>query len=513
LLTGRNFDEVVAAETGVDVSWPMHHYLDSKSWGGQAYSRFIEGCYKKFGKRSCDSTELARINMNFQQPATQHNYTILGFKKLVAPPLLFSLVKGFWDTNKHKESVELWPPGNTYTNNWKVPTYMVNVENRNLKAGGNGLKNQIWAAARPILENWVGHRLEETSLYGIRVYKEGSVLSPHCDRLPLVTSAIIHVDSDTDEPWPIEVIAHDGTAHNVTLKPGEMVLYESHTIIHGRPTPMKGRFYANLFVHFQPQDHSQMNQRDEIASKTGSGAIPAMNSRKAQVKRGLSSKKNKEAGHEQADAKDNEQIARMKELLDKMRNKGQDWSSDGEDQGHAHLHAHLNKVLHFSRGHDQHDLPESPHSATGQHAESGSGEPKARGHHAEENQDQDLGRDREVEPQVNEEVTDDALEENKDFLPLNAAAGMGDAKAVLSILSSFPASLDQRDSNGWAALHEAARIGSAEVADILIGHGASLDVLTNGGESPLWWAKRSHPAGHVVIKALQMHGAKEVGGL
>ena len=101
LLTGRNFDEVVAAETGVDVSWPMHHYLDSKSWGGQAYSRFIEGCYKKFGKRSCDSTELARINMNFQQPATQHNYTILGFKKLVAPPLLFSLVKGFWDTNKH----------------------------------------------------------------------------------------------------------------------------------------------------------------------------------------------------------------------------------------------------------------------------------------------------------------------------------------------------------------------------------------------------------------------------
>jgi hypothetical protein len=31
-----------------------------------------------------------------------------------------------------------------------------------------------------------------------------------------------------------------------------MVLYESHSVIHGRPFPMKGRYFANIFVHYEP---------------------------------------------------------------------------------------------------------------------------------------------------------------------------------------------------------------------------------------------------------------------
>jgi prolyl 4-hydroxylase len=31
-----------------------------------------------------------------------------------------------------------------------------------------------------------------------------------------------------------------------------MVLYESGSLIHGRPFPLKGRFYANIFIHFEP---------------------------------------------------------------------------------------------------------------------------------------------------------------------------------------------------------------------------------------------------------------------
>jgi prolyl 4-hydroxylase len=66
------------------------------------------------------------------------------------------------------------------------------------------------------------------------------------DRLPLVSSCIIQVGQDVDEPWPIEVYSHDGMAHNVTMQPGDMVLYESHTVLHGRPFPLKGRHYVNL---------------------------------------------------------------------------------------------------------------------------------------------------------------------------------------------------------------------------------------------------------------------------
>ena len=65
------------------------------------------------------------------------------------------------------------------------------------------------------------------------------------DRLPLVSSAIIQVAQDVNEPWPIEVYDHSGRAHNVTMSPGDMVLYESHTVLHGRPFPLNGSYYVS----------------------------------------------------------------------------------------------------------------------------------------------------------------------------------------------------------------------------------------------------------------------------
>ena len=38
---------------------------------------------------------------------------------------------------------------------------------------------------------------------------------------------------------------------NITMRPFDMVFYESHSLIHGRPFPLKGRYYANIFIHFE----------------------------------------------------------------------------------------------------------------------------------------------------------------------------------------------------------------------------------------------------------------------
>jgi hypothetical protein len=110
---------------------------------------------------------------------------------------------------------------------------MVSVEDRSLRGGGSKLKQKLWDAARSVLEEWTGEELEQCSLYGIRVYTEGAMLATHVDRMPLVSSAIINVAQDLDEPWPIEVYGHDGKATNVTMMPGDMVLYESHSVLHG----------------------------------------------------------------------------------------------------------------------------------------------------------------------------------------------------------------------------------------------------------------------------------------
>jgi prolyl 4-hydroxylase len=71
-----------------------------------------------------------------------------------------------------------------------------------------------------------------------------------------VISAILNVAQSLENPWPLEVIGHDGVAVNVTMEPGTMVLYESHSVIHGRPFPMQGECYANLFLHFEPIGYS-----------------------------------------------------------------------------------------------------------------------------------------------------------------------------------------------------------------------------------------------------------------
>jgi prolyl 4-hydroxylase len=194
--------------------------------------------------------------MSRRQPQSMQNYTEMGFKKIRAPPEVFALIQSFWAKNKDKGKVEQWGTANTYTNNWESPSYMVSVEDSSLRGGGYRLKNQIWNSARQTIQEWTGQELTQCSLYGIRIYKTGAILATHVDRLPLVSSAIINVDQDVDEPWPLEVYGHDGKAYNVTMEPGDMVLYESHSVLHGRPFPLKGRYMANIFIHFEPTGHS-----------------------------------------------------------------------------------------------------------------------------------------------------------------------------------------------------------------------------------------------------------------
>ena len=110
---------------------------------------------------------------------------------------------------------------------------MISVDDQGLRGSGPELKRQIWEASAATLEEWTEQELQPCSLYGIRVYGEGSIMLPHVDRLPLVVSAMIPVAQQVDEPWPLEVYDHDGQAHNITMEPGELFLFESSSVIHG----------------------------------------------------------------------------------------------------------------------------------------------------------------------------------------------------------------------------------------------------------------------------------------
>jgi hypothetical protein len=228
---------------GVDVSFPIHtmeHLGDERR---DFYREFIDGCkaYYSSVPHTCDQFESDRMDMNKNQPPVMQNYTFVGFQKTKAPSHVMSLLVDFFQSNDN-EQVENWNPGDTHTNHWKAKTFMMNVHDSKFQGGGIALANAVWNEVHDVLLRWIRtdnpdfhYQLSPASLYGIRTYTQGAVLAPHVDRLPLVISAIINVAQDLDggEAWPLEVYAHDGVAYNVTLEPGDMLLYESHSVIHG----------------------------------------------------------------------------------------------------------------------------------------------------------------------------------------------------------------------------------------------------------------------------------------
>lgn len=126
------------------------------------------------------------------------------------------------------------------------------------------LRQLIHQQLLPLHQQWVKAPLIPTSLYGIRSYKRGASLINHVDRLETHhVSSIIIVDKNLacgcgpgkePEDWPLHFQSHNGEWHKIYAEPGDIILYESATCMHGRPDPFKGTFYRNFYVHYKLKD-------------------------------------------------------------------------------------------------------------------------------------------------------------------------------------------------------------------------------------------------------------------
>ena len=96
-------------------------------------------------------------------------------------------------------------------------------------------------------------RISDSNLtYCDRRYTNGSWLTTHVDRFNThVISAILNIGQQVEEAWPLYIKDNDGRSQEMLLAPGEMVWYESARLPHGRPRPLRGQYYDNLFIHFQ----------------------------------------------------------------------------------------------------------------------------------------------------------------------------------------------------------------------------------------------------------------------
>lgn len=86
--------------------------------------------------------------------------------------------------------------------------------------------------------------MKHIATYGIREY---------IDKPTHVVSAIVNITGD--KKWPLILYDHNLNKKIINLSDkNDLVLYESATIIHGRPIPYKGNSYANIFIHYLTKD-------------------------------------------------------------------------------------------------------------------------------------------------------------------------------------------------------------------------------------------------------------------
>eukprot|EP01084_Bolivina_argentea_P155978 271796_1 len=179
-----------------------------------------------------------------------------GFIKMKMPSGLHERLKRFYKKWYHLKAEEGWDRSGTQLNFYNVKTHMISLDHDYHER--DAIANDV---IKPLLLEWAhqnGHAeikdLEFTAFYGIREYSRGASLRNHVDRVDThVFSAILQIaQTGIDIPWPLQVIGFDGVLYDITMEPGEMILYEGHKLVHGRSYPFNGTRFSNAFCHYKP---------------------------------------------------------------------------------------------------------------------------------------------------------------------------------------------------------------------------------------------------------------------
>lgn len=127
------------------------------------------------------------------------------------------------------------------------------------------LRERVLGGIQNAIASWINvgaQDLEFMSAYGARIYRNNSVLLSHVDHLEThVLSAVYCIAIEGEEgPWYLGGFP-DFTGKNATvdLRPGQLFLYESAKLPHGRPGTFRGDKYVAMFVHYRPKDWTLTN--------------------------------------------------------------------------------------------------------------------------------------------------------------------------------------------------------------------------------------------------------------
>jgi prolyl 4-hydroxylase len=174
-------------------------------------------------------------------------YTKLGLKKMSIPVHLFHTLAAFYHSRIQKAMPERGCEHLIMTGGKSCGSELIELT--------DNLRKLTQTILQPIAEEWLGKSLKPTYVYGVRIYRNSCVLGLHRDRPNThVIGIVLNIDQDVLEDWPLVIQDHTYRTYHVSLRPGEMLLFEGARLQHGRPIPLRGTRFANVFCHYIPTD-------------------------------------------------------------------------------------------------------------------------------------------------------------------------------------------------------------------------------------------------------------------
>ena len=258
-------------------------------------------------------------------------------------------------------------------------------------------------------------------------------------------------------------------------------------MLHGRPFPLNGTKYANVFIHYQPLDHNSDVAKFHEEQSLLHGVVQGAR---------------KLATHLQKDLSKGEANEQKKHSTDHL-----DHDIGGHER-HNHDHETLRRHL------DQIDKESDSDAANNPYVHFPC-PPLA----TQLNSTQSLLR---ISPFLSFPflsypvlsftlLSSPLLRHQSPAYRLRRAAAAGDFLAVEKLLRSSTTEvlqmLNSQDENEWEPLHEAARAGNLEMVKLMVNMGADIGAKNNHEETPFDIAKRWRTPGHAVIHYFESIGA------
>ena len=122
----------------------------------------------------------------------------------------------------------------------------------------NEIKTSLVPVLKVALERWLDQELLlQTTAPALRECKRASSYATHVTSL---TADVIGLEliiscqktGNAQSKWPLEVVGHDGIRRNVTLKDGDVIMFESASVPVGRPFKSQADNCVTLPLYFKP---------------------------------------------------------------------------------------------------------------------------------------------------------------------------------------------------------------------------------------------------------------------